>query len=190
MRCFVAVDVPADVRAAVGRVEAALRAAARTADVRWVDPAQLHVTLKFLGAAAAERLPALLGALETVARGAGALRLEARGVGGFPSPRRPRVVWVGVAGEVAALGALAAAVERAVEPLGFPPEGRPFRAHLTLGRVRSPRGLGRLARAIEGAGQPEFGAWTASELVLYQSHLRPTGAVYEAMARLPLGGSP
>ena len=85
------------------------------------------------------------------------------------------------------LGRLAAACQRACEPLGFVPEKRPFRGHVTLARVRSPRGFGPLARAIESAADDDFGAWTAAEVVLYRSHLRRTGAVYEALERVPLG---
>ncbi len=88
----------------------------------------------------------------------------------------------------AALAALADAVERAFTPLGFAPEPRAFRAHVTLGRVRSPRGLARLTAAIAAAGAPEFGSWTVEDVVLYRSHLRPSGAVYEPLARVPLGG--
>jgi RNA 2',3'-cyclic 3'-phosphodiesterase len=84
------------------------------------------------------------------------------------------------------LGQLAAACQRACEPLGFVPEKRPFRGHVTLARVRSPRGFGPLARIIESAADDDFGAWVVAEVVLYRSHLRRTGAVYEALERVPL----
>jgi 2'-5' RNA ligase len=99
------------------------------------------------------------------------------------------VVWAGITDGLRELGSLAAAVERAVEPLGFEPERRPFRGHVTLGRVRSPRGCGRLARAIEGRGHARYGTWTVAHVVLYRSHLRRTGSVYEPLATLPLAGS-
>jgi serine/threonine-protein kinase len=83
---------------------------------------------------------------------------------------------------------VAAAVDRALVPLGFPPEGRPFQGHLTIGRVRSPRAGRALAAAIEAAGTSAFGSWTASEVVLYESRLKPTGAVYTPVSRHPLRG--
>jgi 2'-5' RNA ligase len=81
---------------------------------------------------------------------------------------------------------LAAAIDTALEPLGFPPENRPFRGHVTLARVRSPRGLDRLARALEAAAETRMGEWTADDVVLYRSRLRPTGAIYEPLAHFGL----
>jgi 2'-5' RNA ligase len=75
-------------------------------------------------------------------------------------------------------------------PLGFAPEGRPFRGHLTLGRVRSPRGTTPLAAHITGRGQDAFGDWTAREVKLYRSHLRPSGAVYEVIGGWGLAAAP
>jgi 2'-5' RNA ligase len=98
------------------------------------------------------------------------------------------VVWIGIARGMAELSALAGTVDRALAPLGFPPEARAFTAHVTLGRVRSPKGLDRLAAAIGAVERLDVGAWTGGEVVLYRSHLRPTGAVYEALERLPLRG--
>ena len=188
MRCFVAVDLSAEVRAAVAAVQARVRAAAPRADVRWLDPHAFHLTLKFLGAVSDERVAAVSAALEGAASGA-PLELEARGLGAFPTIQRPRVLWAGIAAGAPRLVALAEAVERALVPLGCPPEARPFRAHLTIARVRSPRDAGALAKAIEAEGAVALGTWTAGEVVLYQSHLKPTGAVHERVARHRLRGA-
>ena len=101
----------------------------------------------------------------------------------LPSARRPRVLWAGLVAGTGELAALAAAVEAALVPLGFAPEARPFQGHVTLGRVRSPRGLAPLAAALEAGAGLELGAWRAAEVVLYRSRLRPTGAVHEALSR-------
>ena len=183
MRCFVAIDVSPDVRAALARAQTAVRAIARGTDVRWVDPAQLHLTVQFLGQVPDPQVPDIAARLETVAATTPPITLAAAGLGAFPTVRRARVVWAGVTTGAAELAALAQGVGAALAPLGFPPEDRPFRAHATLGRVRSPRALGALARALERHGGVDLGTWTAREIVLYQSRLRPTGAVYEAVAR-------
>jgi 2'-5' RNA ligase len=186
MRCFVALDLPGGVRTALGGTQAPLRAAAPRADVRWVAPAGVHLTLKFLGEVTDERRDAVRAALEGVTRGAAPIELACAGLGVFPGPARPRVVWAGITGGLRDLGVLAVAVERILAPLGFPPERRPFRGHATLGRVRSPRSVAVLVRALEREARTEFGSWTASEIVLYRSHLRPTGSIYEPLVRLPL----
>lgn len=183
MRCFVAIDLPDDVRARVAAAQERLRDAAPRADVRWTAPASMHLTLRFLG----EVLD--VAPVETVLAAIGArhrpFEITAGGLGAFPGPSRPRILWAGITGGVRELGLLAADVERALEPLGFAPEARPFRGHLTLARVRSSRGLRRIGDLLR-ADAPAFGSWTATDMVLYRSHPRPGGSVYEAMARAPL----
>jgi 2'-5' RNA ligase len=190
VRCFVAVDVPDAVRAAVGAAQAVLRAANPRADVGWVDVAKLHVTLKFLGEVPEAQVVAMSEALAGVAGRHAAFELTASGVGCFPAPSRPRVLWIGLVDGLRELGLLAADVERACAGLGYPPEGRPFRGHATIGRVRSPRGIGRLVHAIDGLTERRFGTWRVQELVLYRSHLRGArGSLYEPLARCLLGVS-
>jgi 2'-5' RNA ligase len=114
--------------------------------------------------------------------------LVAAGAGGFPNASRPRVLYVGILGQVEELTRLAGAVDGALTALGLPGERRAFRGHLTVGRVRSPRGAAALAGALATEAGTAAGAWTADELVLYRSRLHPSGAVHDAVARLPLGG--
>src|SRR5439155_419839 len=149
VRCFVALDLPDDVRAALERTQASLRREAPRADLRWVAPAGLHVTLKFLGEVPEAALAPVADAVRTTAAAHAGITLALAGLGGFPSLARPRVLWAGIPTGVAEVGRLAAALERVLEPLGFPPESRPFRSHVTIARVRSPRGLGRIRAAIE-----------------------------------------
>ena len=187
VRCFVAVDLSDEVRTALDAVQVRLRASAPRADVRWVASAGMHLTLKFLGQVSEDRLAGIRSALAAAVTTATSIPLGCRGLGAFPGLTRPRVVWAGLRGGVSELGRLAVACERALEPLEFVPESRPFRGHVTLARVRSPRGFGPISRAVEGGGDLDFGAWTATEVVLYRSHLRPTGSIYEPLERLPLG---
>ena len=131
---------------------------------------------------------AVSAALETAVAGSRPVALAAAGLGGFPSLKSPRVLWAGITAGVPDLVQLAAGIDRGLAPLGFPPEARPLRGHLTIGRVRSPRGGRELAAAVGAAGAPAFGSWTAPEVVLYESRLRPTGALYTPVSRHPLRG--
>lgn len=188
MRCFVAIELPDAIRAALGKVQEGLRAGSPHADVRWVDPVGMHLTLAFLGAVPDERVPAVRDALAAAVGSHAPIDLVCAGLGVFPGPGRPRAFWAGVAGGVADLGRLARSVATTLDTLGFPREARPFTGHVTLGRVRSARGVPRLVKALAEAGVPELGSWTATDVVLFQSHLRSTGARYESVARLPLAG--
>jgi len=188
-RLFVALEPPEPVRRRIAAAAAGLRRAAGRAasEVRWVLDENVHLTVQFLGAVPEERVEGVGLALSAAAAAARPLSLEVKGAGGFPNARRPRVVWLGLGGDLAALGALAAELGRRLAPLGFPPEARPFSPHLTLGRARDPRGAPGLAGALAGAGDDEGFAWRAAELVLFESHLSPAGPRYEAILRAPLG---
>jgi RNA 2',3'-cyclic 3'-phosphodiesterase len=187
-RLFIAVEPPEPVRRRLAAMALELRrAAGRAADeIRWVPAENVHLTLQFLGAVPEERLAAVEGAVRAAAAAARPISLEVKGAGGCPNARRPRVVWAGIAGDVAAVGALVADLGRRLAPLGFPPEDRPFSAHLTLGRAREGRGApgiaGALASAAEAGGTP----WRAVDVVLFESHLSPKGPRYEALLHAPL----
>jgi 2'-5' RNA ligase len=189
-RLFVALDPPEAVgRRIVAAVAALRRSAGRAADeVRWTGPESLHLTLQFLGAVPEERIAELDGAVRAAAATSKPLQLELRGAGGFPNARRPRVIWLGLAGDLAPLAALAEDLGRRLTPLGFPPEARAFSPHLTIGRARDGRGAPGLGGALAEAAQGEGIGWRAAELVLFESHLEPGGARHEALLRAPLGG--
>ena len=189
-RLFVALEPPEPVRRRLAAAAGTLRrsAGAAASDVRWVAEENLHLTMQFLGAVPEERVAAVEKAVVDAAAAARPLSLEVKGAGGFPNARRPRVVWLGLAGDVAALAALATELGRRLAPLGFAPESRPFSAHLTLGRARDPRGAPGLGGALAAASQDDGIAWRAAELVLFESHLSPKGPRYETVLRAPLGG--
>jgi 2'-5' RNA ligase len=177
--------LPAEMRSRLGEVVESLRATAR--GVAWVAPANLHVTVKFLGAVEESQLDAVRSALATAAAAREPFDLAVEGLGAFPAPARPRVVWAGLGTGAAPLAALAGEVDRALAALGFPREARPFSAHVTLGRVREPRRDPALAAAIARAGAQPFGALRVERLALMQSQLSPSGARYTELAALPLG---
>jgi 2'-5' RNA ligase len=188
-RLFVALSPGDAVRRRIAAAGAELRRGAGRAadDIRWVAEENVHLTLQFLGAVPEPRVPDVRAAVAAAARAAGPLSLEVKGAGGFPSARRPRVVWLGVGGDLAALVALVEDVGRRLAPLGFPPEERAFSPHLTLGRAREARGNPGLAGALAHAALAPPIAWRVVEVVLYESHLSPRGARHEAIARAPLG---
>ncbi|MEK7848688.1 MAG: RNA 2',3'-cyclic phosphodiesterase, partial [Chloroflexota bacterium] len=161
LRLFVAVELPPGVRAALAGLQRELRPRCG-AGVRWVDAKGIHLTLKFLGGVEGARVPPVQAAVEQAASGQAAFRLSLGSTGFFPNPRRPRVFWVGIEGEVERLGALARRVEVALSPLGFPPERRPFSPHLTLGGVRDGAAgeeRRRLGQALGQASLPELPSW-------------------------------
>lgn len=189
-RIFVALDPPEAVRRRIAGAVAALRRSAGHAadEVRWTSPETLHLTVQFLGAVPEERIPEIDGAVRAAAAACRPLQLDVRGAGGFPNARRPRVVWLGLAGDVAPLAGLAEELGRRLTPLGFPPEARGLNPHLTVGRARDAHGAPGLGGALAEVAQAEGIGWRAVELVLFESHLEPGGARHEPLLRAPLGG--
>lgn len=189
-RLFVALEPPEAVRRRLAARAAELRQAAGRAagEVKWVAAENLHLTLQFLGAVPADRVAGVEQAVRAAAAAARPLSLSVKGAGGFPNARRPRVLWLGLEGDVAGASALVAELGRRLAPLGFPPEARPWSAHLTLGRARDPRGARGLGGALAGERQEDGIPWRVAEVVLFESHLSPKGPRYEAVARVALGG--
>jgi RNA 2',3'-cyclic 3'-phosphodiesterase len=180
----VAVLLPDAVRTRVAAVAAELRQGGPT-PVSWVREENLHVTLRFLGAVDEATLGRAREALDAAARATAPFTLVLGGLGGFPSARAPRVIWVGVATGAEALAALHARVEAALAERGVPPEGRAFHAHVTLGRAREPRGAPALAPVL-AAGATELGEVPVDAIHLMRSDLHPAGARYSVLARVPL----
>jgi 2'-5' RNA ligase len=187
LRAFIAVDLDAAARAAAAEILRRLRGAPGGDSVRWVRPEALHVTLRFLGQIAPAQVEPLARAVGAQLAGLVPFALALGAVTLFPSPRRPRVVALEVGPQVA-LAELARAVERGVAAQGFAPEERPFRAHLTLGRVRNANGRA-AALAPHGLAAPVGSHCPVSEVVLYRSELRPEGSLYTPLERIRLGGA-
>lgn len=186
IRSFVAVELSAEIRSALGREIARLEAAG--ADVKWVEPGSLHLTLKFLGDVDRRAIPDVLRALGPAAAPVRPFDLEVSGVSFFPKPTKPRIVAAGIDPEGAeALEALALRVDEALAPLGFAREERAFKAHVTLGRARSPKGAGALADALLTSPGEPFGEQEVREVVLFMSELSRQGPTYTALGRARLG---
>lgn len=188
-RCFLAVEV-ADphVKRSLEGAQAALKRACGMPDpVKWVPAHQFHFTLKFFGEIPEEAANRALAAAERAVAGTAPFAVRVAGLGCFPSPERPSVLWAGVAGGGKDLSAVAEAVEREMAAEGFARERKPFRPHLTLGRVREGARVDRtVAQALESAAGQEFGQWRVERVVLMQSELTPRGPIYTVYGSVPL----
>ncbi|MEW5736184.1 MAG: RNA 2',3'-cyclic phosphodiesterase [Thermodesulfobacteriota bacterium] len=182
IRAFIAAELPAEVKkAAAAAAETLGRKGLR---LRWVKPENMHLTVKFLGDTEEELIPEVTAAMQEAVAGVAPIPLAASGLGAFPGPSNARVVWMGLSGDTARLITLAGGLDRRLAALGFPPEAKPFAAHLTLGRAWE-RVDGRLlARAFEqyAASRREGVEFTLDRLILFRSVLRPQGPLYTSLA--------
>lgn len=187
LRLFVACELPEDARQALGEVIDRLRERSGNA-VRWVNPDGVHVTLKFLGEVPMKQLPAIKLAIQEAVVGHQPFELELSNIGTFGGREGLRIMWVGVAGDVLRLEALVRAVNAALAVVGFDPERRPFRPHLTLGRVRDEVSTRQRAEIEVAVGKMDVppSSWRTSQVTLMRSRLTPGGAQYEVLATFPL----
>jgi len=174
MRLFVAMDLNDSVRNAISRFCGRLRPLCPAA--KWARVEGMHVTLKFLGEIKEPLLAKISEALADV-RSSAPIEMNFRGTGFFPSPKRPRVLWIGIAASPN-LAEIAADIESRLDTLGIPRETREFKPHLTLARFESPRGLDALLRELESESATDFASVRSSEFHLYQSQLQRGGSLY------------
>ena len=180
MRLFVALDLSDAVRKEIAKFCEALRAEFPSA--RWVRSEGLHVTLKFIGEASAERVEKIETALDTVASNA-PVEMNFRGTRFFPNERRPRVLWIGIEA-TPNLADIAEQIETRLEPLGVARESREFKPHLTLARIEDSRGIEKLHDALRRNAPADFGTVRTNEMYLYRSELGRGGAKYTRVKTL------
>lgn len=181
---FVAVEVEESVRE---KLVAAQEQLAKTgADLKLVEPENVHVTMKFLGEVPEDKKDAIVDALKKAASGTGEFQAKVNGIGVFPGLNYIRVVWAGVSEGSEKFIELQRKVERELQQLGFKPE-KDFVPHLTLARVRTARGRDGLAAFVKAKGAEEFGDTLVKAIELKQSTLKPSGPVYSTLARVELG---
>jgi 2'-5' RNA ligase len=179
MRTFVALVPTAAEQRRLADASAGLREAGFP--IRWVQPENVHLTLKFLGEVTEEGVREVCAAADSAAAGVPPFEMAVGHFGAFPSLRRPQVVWVGVELE-STLQSLQASLEEALAQLGYPREARPFRPHLTLGRARkhlSPNELRGLADLLQSVEYRD--AFQIRSLDVMRSRLKPTGAIYDVV---------
>ena len=186
IRSFLAIELPKPILGKIEEVQGDLRTT--HADVRWVSPEKIHVTLKFFGNIEESRIDLIFKSIEEPMRDALPFSVRVRGAGAFPSLKNPRVIWMGLADGKEMLISLQKQIEDRLAKIGFEPEDRPFQPHLTLGRMKSSRGKEELVRRMEKYTEEEFGAFQVERVVLFKSDLRPSGPIYTLLRVLRLGG--
>ena len=187
VRTFIAIDLPPEVRAFLADCQQRLKRAG--GDVRWVRPDLIHLTLVFLGDVPADMLADLEKSVREAAAPFGPLALRVQGTGRFPPRGLPRVVWVGIEEPTGRLVELQKALAGATAAFAEKVEDRAYAAHLTLGRVKSPRGGRDLAAAVDAMSGQTGPTFEARELTIFRSDLSPQGPTYTPLARVALPGS-
>ncbi len=185
MRTFIAIELDDAIRSALEAVRQRTGLSGRS--IRWVRPASIHLTLKFLGDIDPRSIPDVTACMRHASRGVEPFIFRVEGLGCFPDARRPRVFWAGVDEPSGILSSLQSRLEEELQGSGFRKEARAFRPHLTLARFKG---------RVEGAssqvltGRDLFGEQEAAGIILFQSELRPSGAVYTPLATVPFGEEP
>ncbi len=188
VRSFIAIELPDELKLELSQLVAKLKSGEQSW-VKWVDPYNIHLTLKFLGNVAVDRLDDITGALEKAAQGIAPFHLEIKELGVFPNLRRVQVAWMGISGEVDKLAQLQQRIESNLAPLGFAPESRPFVPHLTLARLRDQALLAerqRFGQLITGTKFEAANAIKVNALSLMKSQLTREGAIYSRISSVGL----
>ena len=186
LRSFLAIELPVTILKKIGEVQEDMKSS--QADVRWVSSERIHLTLKFFGNINESRIEPIVKSIEGLIQTTPPFPLRVTGIGAFPHLRNPRVIWIGLLDEKDILIPFQKRIEAELEKIEFEPEGRPFQAHLTLGRVKSSRGRDELVNRMERYREEEFGAFRVEKVTLFKSDLRPTGPIYTALREIRLGG--
>ncbi len=188
VRLFVALQVPEDVKAALAEAQRELRRHLPEGAVRWNGQAQLHLTLRFLGAVEAASVSTLIQTLQRACAASPPLHLRVAGLGLFPPHGLPRVIWAGAEDPALGLHGLQSAVQAATLTFTREPPEPSFHPHVTLGRVKrlSRSGARALAEHVAASRSPVFGTWTCSQADLMRSELAPDGAKHTVLASFPL----
>jgi len=185
IRSFLAVELPEKIQKKIEEVQNDLKSS--HADVRWVSPEKIHLTLKFFGNIDELKIDPVVKSVEGPIRTISPFSLKVRGMGAFPHFKNPRVIWMGLVDEKEVLTPFQKEVDKELSKIGFEPEERPFHPHLTLGRVKSSRGRDELVGRMEKYREVEFGDLQVERVVLFRSDLRPSGPIYTPLKEIKLG---
>jgi 2'-5' RNA ligase len=184
LRCFIAIGIPAQLQKTIGECIEILKK--HDADIKWVAPENLHLTLKFLGNTDEDLLPKIRESLLALIASYKPFYIKICGTGAFPNKKNPRVLWAGLQ-NTDGMKNLQDEIERSMALLGFKSEEREFNPHLTLGRVRSRRGMIMLIRELDTFEEKEFGIVPVDHILLMKSALTPKGPEYTCIDTIPFG---
>jgi 2'-5' RNA ligase len=184
LRCFIAIDIPEQIRSGIGDLIAFFKK--HNADVKWVVHENLHLTLKFLGKTPEDLIPRIGELLSGIVLSYKTFCIKIYGVGVFPNRKYPRVIWVGIE-DSDFLKNLQRDIEYAMASLGYQKEEREFHPHLTLGRVRSQKGIAHIIYELDTLQSKDFGSVEIRNIKLMRSDLKPTGAQYSCLQEITLG---
>jgi 2'-5' RNA ligase len=187
IRAFLAIELPEDILQAMSGLQEKLKREIG-GRISWTRPQGQHLTLKFFGDISVEDVKNICTAVQKRIVSGQSLNLKIEKLGVFPDTRKPRVLWCGVTGDVEKLSVLQKQLENDFAGIGFPAEDRPFRPHLTLGRIKDSRGVSGISEALTKYSAFAAGEFICKELFLFQSKLSPQGATYTKLAEFALGG--
>lgn len=191
LRVFLGIELSSDLHQKLANFQNELRGI--LPKVNWVRSESIHLTLKFLGNVAIGMVDQLVPALEPIRKNQPPLTVEIQGLGVFPHIRRPRILWIGCTGDIPALLNLVSRIERALGPLGFSPEEKPYSPHLTLARIKRDNSM--VGKVLTNSALLEqsrnLGSFLIDRITLFRSDLSPFGAEYTSLWTIPLnqGGS-
>jgi len=187
IRTFVAFKLPANIISAIRKIQDEIIVYRFKA--KWVHPAKIHLTLKFLGDTRTDAIAKIGEAIQRSVKGCSPIALRAKGIGVFPGINRARVVWVGIKGETELLRKLQESLQNELSQIGFAREKRSFKSHLTLGRLKKRPDPKALLNAIEELEGFESEPFTVDRVILFKSDLKPEGAVYSELMSAKLMAS-
>jgi RNA 2',3'-cyclic 3'-phosphodiesterase len=185
IRSFIAVEIPENIASAIRKLQQGL--GGYGIDMRWIRYENIHLTLKFLGDVQAVDIDNISKAILRTVDGIASISLKAKGIGVFPGIKRPRVLWVGLAGQLEVLMQLQKTLDSNLKDIGFSQETRPFKGHLTIGRIRAKMNTKKFGEALMAFRNFETETFIADKIILFKSELKPQGAVYTHLASAPLG---
>ncbi len=187
IRTFIAVELPKQINDSIQKLQNDLKDS--MLDARWVKYGNIHLTLKFLGDTKATKLELIGTVIQEIARKYSPFTISLAGIGAFPNSRKPSVIWTGIDKGKDEISKLANEIESAMEKLGFPKENRPFKPHLTIGRVREINHPSEMIKALENPNVGEIGEFTVDRIDFIKSQLNPKGSIYTTLAEGMFGFS-
>jgi len=176
IRTFIAIELPEKIIYTIGKVQEKIKSYGFK--IRWVRTENIHLTLKFLGDIKEADTEKVARAISESVKGYHPILLAVKGIGVFPGIKRPRVIWLGISKQLDLLTELQKTLDEKLEAISFPKEKRPFKGHLTLGRIKSKIDAKRLYDVLKDFTKFESEHFFADRIILYKSELKPKGAVY------------